>query len=185
MEKYGKRDFSMTLTRIMKVLLVVAVIFCMALPALPVEAREISEYSVTKDGAFFKLSEYAEGEERELYSSETLSELFECDALKSGAEVILRGIAVTESVTLKNKSLILRGSVEFSGAELIIDGGNVTLSSFSAEFSGDCGIRLKNGELNIESSSVRSHKSPAVRLDYSSSATLVTRESELYSESFM
>jgi len=178
-----EREISlMRIDKILKALLIAAVIVCMGLSAIPTEARESVDYAVSQSGDEYTLAKYEGDRELELYKSTSISELFENSGIENGSYVVMRGVVSQEDFILKDKNFTLTGRAEITG-DFIVENSEILLDSIELSFKGRGGIRLKNGKLTIENSDISSEKESAIRLDYSSGAVLNLKNTELYSAS--
>ncbi len=172
------------LYKIMKIFLAAGALAFVALSGLTVEAQEPISYAVSEIGGEYMLSGYAGGEEYELLRKESLTELFKSEILESGRAVVLRDVEISEDLVIKDKSIGITGSARFSGCDFVIDGGDVSFSSFTLEFFGEGGVRHKSGKLSVDSSVIVADESASLRLDYSSGASLYLENSQLTSNSY-
>lgn len=146
-----------------------------------------SVYLISEESGEYTLSEYDTGEPLALMRG-TAAEIFRYIGERAEpATVILDGINLTSPLELPKGSYTLTGELALTqyGRLIISEGTSISMSELTLTATGTAGtaVRVKGGEVRIDSSSISSVGSGVFLLDYSESSRLTLASGTLSSSS--
>ncbi len=170
---------------VIKIILILGVMAALMTSPLKANALSGEEYIITSDSSEYLLSYCAGADTTPVMKSGNINEIIKYLNQRSGVRVSVAfvGIVVNESLIISGGNYTLTGSIVMTGtSELVVECGEVLIRDLRASFDTG-GIRIKDGEVDLQNGEIYSQSGSAVVMEHASGATFTIRGGSVVSDS--